>query len=208
MEIHAEELKVIDLFRKNILCTFTLKKIMKKLNKKSYNWTYKATEKLSKGILISERVGRTTVIKLNIMSNKTLMHLLYLDKKEAYAKNVPLVDEIIASCSKLTPFFTLLVTGSYATGTPRKTSDIDIVIITEDNNTKTGIKPYIREATKLSGIAVDDQVFTKEEFYRMLVSDNENFGKEVFRKHLLFYGNEAYYQIVREAIQNGLPNKI
>jgi hypothetical protein len=42
----------------------------------------------------------------------------------------------------------------------------------------------------------------------MLLSDTENFGKEVFRKHLIFYGNDAYYQIIKEAIKNGLQTKI
>lgn len=205
MEINREELKIIDLFRKNILSEFTLKQIMKKLNKKSYNWTYNAVVNLSKKILISEKKGNTTIIQLNLESPITITYLAYLDREEAYKKKVPLINEIIESCSKFSPYFILIVTGSYVTDNVRKGSDIDLVIITKD---KKGIKPYVNEITRLSGINVDLHILTKKEFYQMLIADEENFGKEIFRKHLLFYGTESYYQIIKEAIKNGLQSKI
>jgi len=206
MKICKEELKIVNLFRKNLFSEFTLKQIMENLNKKSYNWTHKAVRKLSKDILISKKKGNTIVVKLNLDSASAVTYLVYLDREEAYAGNVPLIDKIIESCSKATPYFTLLVAGSYAAGNAREDSDIDLVIITEDK--KRDIKPYIKEVTRLSGLDVDLHVFTKEEFYRMLVADDENFGKEVFRKHLLYYGSEAYYNIIKEAIKNGLQSKI
>ena len=54
MKICKEELKIVNLFRKNLFSEFTLKQIMENLNKKSYNWTHKAVRKLSKDILISK----------------------------------------------------------------------------------------------------------------------------------------------------------
>lgn len=208
MEIYKEELKIVNLFRKNIFSEFTLKEIMKKLNKGSYNWAHKAVNKLSKLMLISKKKGNTIVVKLNLNSPSAITYLAYLDREEAYNKKVPLVNEIIESCSKATPYFTLLVAGSYAVGNERKSSDVDLVIITEDEGKKKEIKPYVKEVTKLSGIEFDLHILTKEEFYRMIIDDNENFGKEVFRKNLLFYGIEAYYQIIKEAIKNGLQSKI
>ena len=208
MKIYKEELKIVDLFRKNLISEFTLKQIMKRLNKKSYNWTHNAVTKLSKNILISQKKGNTTIVKLNVDNPATITYLAYLDREEAYKKKVPFVDEIIKSCSTITPYFTVLVTGSYATRNVRKNSDIDLVIITEDEAKKGEIKPYLREVTRLSSVDFDEHILTRDEFYRMLIADNENFGKEVFRKHLLFYGTEAYYQIIKEAIKNGLQSKI
>jgi len=208
MEIHKEELKIIDIFRRNILSEFTLKEIMNNLNKRSYNWAHKAIKKLSSDVLISMKKGNTIVVKLNLKSPSAITYLAYLDRKEAYEKKVTLVDEIIESCSKATPYFTLLVAGSYAIGNVRKGSDIDLVIITVDEDKKKEIRPYIKEVTRFSGIDFDVHIVTKEEFYRMLIADEENFGKEVFRKHLLFYGVEAYYHIIKEAIKNGLQSKI
>ena len=208
MEIYKEELKIIDLFRKNLLSEFTLKEIMKKLDKKSYNWTYNSVAKLSENILTSEKKGNLTLVRLNFKNPAILTYLSYLDRKEAYKKNIPIIDEIIESCSKSTPYFTLLVAGSHATGEARKGSDIDLVIIVEDDLKKKVIKPYVKQVTRLAVNDVDEHILTRDEFYQMLVSEDENFGKEVFRKHLLFYGVEAYYQIIKGAIRNGLQSKI
>lgn len=208
MELHHEELKILDLFRKNIFAELTLKQIMKCLNKKSYNWTYKAVNKLSKDILILTKVGNTTQVKLNLDTLLTITYLAYLDKKEAHNRNIPLINELITSVSQKTQYFILLVAGSYAAGATRKDSDLDVVIIVEDIRKKKEIKPYVKEATRLSGINVDEHILTRNEFYLMLISNKENFGKEVMRKHLLFYGADAYYQIIKEAIKNGLQEKI
>ena len=208
MEIYKEELKIIDLFRKNLLSEFTLKEIMKKLDKKSYNWTYNSVAKLSENILTSEKKWNLSLVRLNFKNPAILTYLSYLDRKEAYKKNIPIIDEIIESCSKSTPYFTLLVAGSHATGEARKGSDIDLVIIVEDDLKKKEIKPYVKQVTRLAVNDVDEHILTRDEFYQMLVSEDENFGKEVFRKHLLFYGVEAYYQIIKGAIRNGLQSKI
>lgn len=208
MEIHPEEMKIVDLFRKNIFAEFTLKQLMEKLGKKSYNWAYNSVSKLSKNILISEKKGNTTLVRLNLNDPLALTFLSFLDRQEAFQKDIPLANELIESISQKTPYFILMVAGSYAVGSAKKGSDLDVVVIVKDETTKKGITPYIKEVTRLSGISVDEHLFTQEEFYLMLTSDKENFGKEVFRKHLLFYGAEAYYQILKEAIKNGLQRKI
>lgn len=208
MKIHQEEQKIIDLFRRNIFAEYTLKDIMKKLSKKSYNWTHKAIIKLSKGLLKLKLKGNTKVVSLDLDCDETINYLVYLDRQEALSKKIPLISELIKSISKKTPYFTLLVTGSYATGTQRTRSDIDVVLIIDDTSSKEELRAYIKNAVRLSGIEIETHVFTKSEFYKMLLADPENFGKEVFRKHLLFYGADAYYQIIREASRNGLQTKI
>lgn len=208
MEIHPEELKIVDLFRKHPLSEFTLSRIMQLLKKNSYSWTYKAVHKLSKGVLKIKAAGKTSTVSLDLGSPHTVTLLAYLDRKEAYEKEIPLVNDLIASISKKTPYFTLLVAGSRAKGTERSGSDVDIAIIVEDEAKKKAIKPYISEATRLSGVKADIQLISKDEFYRMLLSDEENLGKEIFRHHLLPYGTEAYYHIIWEASRNGLQSKI
>ncbi|MBS1266862.1 MAG: hypothetical protein MAG795_00831 [Candidatus Woesearchaeota archaeon] len=181
---------------------------MKKLKKKSYNWTYNAIQKLSKHILKLEKKGNTNLISLNLDNQNTINYLSFLDKKEAFSKEIPVVDDMIKSISKKTPFFTLLVTGSYAVGNQRKNSDIDVVIIIDDQMNEKTLIPYIKDISRLSLIEIDYHVIKKSDFYKMLINEEENFGKELFRKHLLFYGVDSYYQIIKEAVKNGLQRKI
>lgn len=202
-----EKFNIINLFRKNLLSEFTIDDIMKRLKKSSYSWIYNALNEL-KPLFNTRRTGKVYSISLNLENPETIAVLTYLDKKEALGRKVLLVDKIINSISKKTVFFTLLVTGSYATSTQRKESDVDIIIIVDKEENKKEIKPYITEVTRLDPIKVDLHLFTKEEYYTMLINDQENFGKESFRKHLLFYGIDAYYQIIKEAVRNGLLFKI
>ena len=208
MEIHKEELKIIDLFRKNLFLELTIKQLMKRLNKKSYNWTYNALQKLRKDILNIKKKGNTTLISLNLDNSNTINYLSFLDKKEAFNRKVPLVNEIIKSISKKTPFFIFLITGSYAINKQRKNSDLDIVIIVNNDIEQKDITPYLKDIIKFADIEIDYHIIKKDEFNKMLLDEKENFGKEIFRKHLLMYGQEAYYQIIKEAIQNGLQRKI
>jgi len=212
MEIHKEEQKIIDLYRKNILKEYTMRELMKALDKKSYNWTHKSVAKLGRSILIINKAGKTMVIKINLSSPRTIAYLSLLDMKN-YSEKCPaeindLLIEIVEKISKKSPYFTLLISGSYATGRQTHKSDLDLIIIISDIAAKKEIMPYIKDATRLSSIPVENHIFTKKEFIDMLIDDEENFGKEVFRKHLLVYGAEAYYQILKEAIRNGLQTKI
>jgi hypothetical protein len=37
----------------------------------------------------------------------------------------------------------------------------------------------------------------------MLLAEEENLGKQVFRKHIVFYNADIYYQLIKEAYKNG-----
>ena len=37
----------------------------------------------------------------------------------------------------------------------------------------------------------------------MLLSNSENYGKEIFKNRLLFRNSYRYYEIIKEAINNG-----
>ena len=46
-------------------------------------------------------------------------------------------------------------------------------------------------------------VFTNKEFLEMLAEKEENYGKEIFRKHIVITGAEFYFKLVKEAIDHG-----
>ncbi len=208
MEVYHEELKIIDLFRKNLFSEYSINEIMRKLGKKSYNWTHGAVMRLSKDFLTIEKSGSSVKVRINLKSQTAIAYLAHLDKIEACEKKLPLMNEIIESVSKKTPFFTLILAGSHAKGAAKSNSDMDIVTIVQDEKLKKDVAAYVKEATRLSEYEVDAHIVSKNDFIAMLANDEENFGKEVFRKHIIFYGAEAYYQMVKEAAKNGLQAKV
>lgn len=79
-----EQRKIIELFRLNPFAELTLQEIMRSLGKKSYNWTYLAIQNLSKqGILITRKVGKTIVARINLESEDTITELIYIERRLA-----------------------------------------------------------------------------------------------------------------------------
>jgi len=193
------------MFRNRPFAEITLHEIMTELGKKSYNWTYKAVHKLnSKGILKVRKIGKTLVCKYNLEDSAALTYLIYSERLTGYDR-IPkdLIFKILKSLTKCTPYFILIVGCSYAESKARKNSDLDQVIIVENKDIRKRINPYLKDALQLAEIKVDEHIFTKDEFKEMLIRTEENFGKELARKHIILYGADIYYSIIIEAHQSG-----
>ena len=78
---------------------------------------------------------------------------------------------------------------------------MDIAVIIDKENIK--IKPYIEKVARKEIITIDYHIIEKGEFKEMLLREEENLGKEIYRKHLIIWGGNAYYELIREAGENG-----
>ena len=209
MGIITEELKLLDVFRKNPLSSLEFKKIMLLSKKRSRNWVFNALQKFCKKFFIHKiKVNNSYLYKANLRSPGLISFFHPLDfadthiNNAGWSKNIyDILNEIRVSVSKITPFFIMLVFGSYAEKTNKKDSDLDIAIIVESN--KKLVQPYIEKVVRKEIIKVDYHIITKDEFKQMLLREEENLGKEVFRKHLIIWGGDQYYELIKEAEENG-----
>ena len=99
---------------------------------------------------------------------------------------------------KYSPFFILLVFGSYAKEKATKKSDLDLAIIVESDQTKKEILPYIETIKRREILNIDYHVFTKDEFIEMLISEIENVGKQIYRENIIYHGTQLYYALIRK----------
>jgi len=105
------------------------------------------------------------------------------------------IQELIEKLQQLNPFLVLLF-GSYAYGTPKEDSDLDIFVVLNDNSMPATFKekqalylkvsPYIRSIAKQ--IPIDLVVFTIPMF-EQLKKLNSNFSKEILTKGIILYEN-------------------
>ncbi|MBU2638150.1 MAG: nucleotidyltransferase domain-containing protein [Nanoarchaeota archaeon] len=203
--IYEQEMKIIGLYRNSPFKEFTLQEIMKALGKRSYSWAYTAAKKLEKeGIINIRTAGKTILCSFNLSSAKAIANIAYAEKLACISRApMQLAEKIIASLSKCTPFFIIIIGGSYAAGTVKKSSDMDIAIIVENEDIKRQIKPYLKDAVELSEVNIDEHFFTRDELREMLIRQEENFGKELAGKHIIAFGADSYYSIIKEAHKNG-----
>ena len=200
--ITGKELEIVGVFRRNLFSSYTINELMKKLKTGSYSWTFNAVKKLHRqGIILFERKGHSTLCRIDLKSHLAVTYLSLLDELEALSKNIPNIEEIREVIP--TDHYILLVAGSYAEGKQGAKSDLDVVVIVDDSADSRKILNAVSNKGDLLIPAVHAYVFRREEFLNMLLAKEENYGKLVFRKRLVFFGAENYYLIVREAIRNG-----
>ena len=196
------EFMVIDLFRRDLFRSYTIREMMKKIGKETYTWTFNTVKKLSKlGIISIDEKGMSNICRINLDSPLAMTYLSVLDELEANSRNIPNVKELIEAVPL--SFFTFIVTGSYAEGRQAKRSDIDIVVIVEDSCDTRAVLNTLKNKSDIMIPEIHSYVFKKSEFLGMLLSRDMNYGKLLFQKRLIFIGAENYYLTIKEAIRSG-----
>lgn len=176
---------------------------MKLTNKTSKPWVFNALKLLAKNHLLNQkRKGNINLYSLNL-SNPLLIHTLqFLEAISIY--DFPHLDIISETTSKI-PLSTycLLVFGSYAENKYTKKSDLDICFLIENNIIEKKIKPYFNDIKLAGNINIDEHYVTFSDFIKMLLMDEENLGKQIFRNHKIFFSPDIYYKLIKEAYKNG-----
>jgi len=196
-------LRILEPFVKEPWKEFTLSEIKTLTKNRSHHYVFEALKRFSKsGIITEKKKGNTNIYTVNPESQD----LNYLAATEHTLKekmtSIPYKNIKQVAAKIKNPFYTLIIGGSYAEGKQTSASDMDIAFIIPDCESK---KPY-QIALKEGELIVPEihgYVFTREEFHQMLVNDEFNYGKELARKHIIYYGAEQYYKILFGAIKNG-----
>ncbi|MFH1065540.1 MAG: nucleotidyltransferase domain-containing protein [Nanoarchaeota archaeon] len=200
------EARILELFRNRLFSRLSISEINKALKKGTYKSTYFNILNLQKkSILLTERRGNTVFCRINIESMQGIRSLSMVEEEIAEKAKIPNIKEI---CSAIkTKFYTLIVTGSYAKGTQKTGSDLDIAIITGNKEDTKLILNSIINKSRTMLPEVHPYVFKEQEFTRMLLDNEPNYGKETYKNRLIFIGAEQFYLIAREASKHGFNDK-
>ena len=197
--LSKNQIEIMNLFRKNIFLKASILEIKNILKKKSYQRIYEAVKELEKNnILNSKKIGNSNLISLDL-SPYSILELSYLDEQESFSRKIPNMEKILDFKEFIDDV--VLVTGSYSSGKQTSRSDIDFVIITKDYAFKK--QKLIENLTHLFIPKIHPIVISYKDFVDMLLSNSENYGKEIFKNKLLFRNSKKYYEVIKEAINNG-----
>lgn len=198
-----QELLLLKPFIKEPWKEFTLTEIKAITRNKSHHYVFEALKKFTRLSIITEKKkGNTNIYAINT-DNQDLHYLMITEAiiKEQRAdmpyKNIRQITSKIKN-----PFYSLIIGGSYAEGKQKPASDMDIAFVVSDSESKKPCQIALKEG-ELMIPEVHGHIFTMDEFYQMLINREFNLGKELARKHIIYYGAEAYYKILFEAMKNG-----
>lgn len=196
--------KILLQFAKYPWKEYTLQQIKKIIKSKSESYVYDNLKNFEKeGILTTKKAGNVVLYLAN-NSKKAISYFSMCLEHEAWQNN-KLPHKNLQSLFELIPtkFYICLVTGSYVKNKQKKTSDLDVVIITDNTTDIKTIYAELRIFCEMSIPPIHLYVFKEEEFLKMLLHDKPNYGKEIVNSCILLSGANSYMDILMEARKNG-----
>lgn len=198
-----KKIKLLETWKNHPFADYGIAEIMKISKKRTKPWVFNALKQLTKNkLLLSKRKGNLDIYSLNLDNPFLLQILQYLEAQSSL--DFPQLGIIAETINKI-PIknYCLLVFGSYAENKQKSTSDLDICFLIDTKNTEKKIKPYFNDVKLNYAINVDEHYITFNDFVKMLLRDEENLGKQIFRNHKLFYNADIYFQLIKEAHKSG-----
>jgi len=198
-----EKIKLLNIWKVNLFGEFSVSEVMSLSKKETKTWVFNALKIFVRYNIINCRIkGNINLYTLNI-NNPLALHLLqFLEVQESINfQKIKLISKIIENipiknCS-------ILIFGSYANKKQSPDSDLDVCFLVENKLTEKKLKPRVNEIKLNHKIKIDDNYIIFEDFIQMLTNKEENLGKQIFRKHKLFYNPDIYYELIKEAYKRG-----
>ncbi|MBI4979990.1 nucleotidyltransferase domain-containing protein [Candidatus Woesearchaeota archaeon] len=200
----TQENVIIEPFIRKPWKALTFGEVKTRSNNKSDNYVHTTLKKLVKEeILKEQKIGNNIVYSINqaIFALNTIGFIA--EFKAHQAKHLPHknIQQIIGKINR--PYYTFIITGSYAKNKQKETSGVDIVVICDDQQSPNAVLSQIKLESELMVPEFHPYVFTQVQFYEMLINKEENYGKEIARNNLIIAGGREYYAILLEAVKHG-----
>ena len=152
-------------------------------------------ELIKKGRIAAKKAGQTILCSINNKAFGSDIFRAEAIRKEELLRNKDLYVLYNYFKDIKEPFFILLLFGSYASGKPRKGSDIDLMLISD----KDDLRKKAKEVISLVPLDVHLLDFNSKEFLSMIKTTEFNVGKEALNNNIILYGTEDYYRLIQNA---------
>lgn len=166
----------------------------------SYTLTYNNIVNLdNKKIIRKLEVPPAQIITIHDFAPTEVLVDIELERRNDFFKRNSWIkvmfDDIMSNVNNY--FFVLLIFGSYSKGTETSKSDIDLLAITPKKDDLKEIENVINKVyTKVKKSII---VVTVDDFKEMIsISQILNVGNEARKNHIILYGAEQYYQILKK----------
>ncbi|HLD86737.1 MAG TPA: nucleotidyltransferase domain-containing protein [Candidatus Nanoarchaeia archaeon] len=175
---------------------FTIKKVSEIL-RMNYRIAYEGIMNLEKkGLITLNKIGNSNVCAFRYSYTSTMIEVEELRKKEVFGnKDILLLSKRISEVKS--PFYSLVLFGSHATGKASRHSDIDLCLLADNHE----INKEVNAILSVTPLDIHLQEFTTKDFLALLRSRENNVGNEIVRNNVVLHGMEAFYELVSRVKQ-------
>ena len=185
------KLGVLRLLIENPEKDYSIRKIAleRKIN---YRSAYEIVKKLEKeGVIDVKKYGNVSIVKFNYNFNESVF-IVENQRKEDFLKNKDFKVLYRRIREIKNPFFICVVFGSYAKGTARKGSDLDLCVISNEKEVYEAISTIL----DTTPFEIHYLRFSSEEFIKMLKTREFNVGKDIVKNKVILKGIEEFYELI------------
>jgi predicted nucleotidyltransferase len=154
-------------------------------------------------LLIEKKVGKSSLYRLDLDNNLVLYYIALINENKLKKVIKNSIEHVKEQVKSITPFFSIVIFGSFAIGQEKKDSDLDIAIFIPNKNKLKDLKINLKDAKLKSILELDIHIITKNDMIEMLVNDEENLGKQIAKKHMVVHNHQLFYDILKEGVKNG-----
>jgi len=174
---------------------FTIREISKQVSIDYKSVYLNVNDLIDNEAINSKRAGQSVLCSINQKGSDQDVFNAEFSRKTDLLKNKDFYVLYNRIKEIKSPFFIMLVFGSYASKSSRKSSDIDIMIISDDGS----LVRRINEILSTLPLKIHLVNFSSKEFLSMLKTTEFNVGKETFNNNILLFGIEDYYRLIQNA---------
>jgi len=191
---HSTKTKILIHLLNNKRNKFTIRAISKAV-KIDYKTVYMNVNELIKdNTIVSEKAGQTTLCTINFKNFNEDMFTAEFVRTKSILKNSNFYS-MMSYFSEIRPFYIMLLFGSFASGKQHKNSDIDIMVISDNED----IKKRFNDQIRLIPLKIHYLEFSSNDFIRMLKTNEFTVVREAFLNNIILSGIENYYELVKNA---------
>ena len=202
--ITEKQLRIFEVFAKKPFAEHTRKEIKEESKEKSNNALALAINLLKREeVLAEKKIGKSGLLTLNLESDLTYYYIALCNNIRIPHLAKLSLESLKRELAENTPFFSITIFGSYASGEQKKDSDLDIAVFIEEETKRKKIEASANSAKLRSPLGMDIHIIPKAEMHEMLTNNEENLGKQIARKHLAAYNHRIFYEIIKEGMKHG-----
>ncbi len=199
-----KQLKILNTFQRNEFKELSWNKVKRLSKEKSSSVIQDAIKAfLTEELITEKKIGTSKLYAVNHKNNKVYIYFETYNKESMSKQVLKSIKELEDSLDKHTPFYSIIIFGSYASGEQKKDSDLDIAVFIEQEDKRKIVEAVFKSMEIKSILKIHGNIITKDEFLEMLKVDYENLGKEIARKHLIIHNPAIFYSLIKEGIKHG-----